>query len=465
MNKLYFLILLLHQISFTQTANIDTSFAVGTGKQYYSGGSVVVNKMIAMSDGKLLVIGQFTDYNGYTISNIVKLNANGTRDATFNPGTSTNAGIWDCAIQTDGKILIVGGFTGFNGISRNRIARLNTNGSLDTSFVSSTGPDDYVDELELQPDGKIIIVGRFLNVSGTARSKIARLNATGSLDTSFAVGLGADGNIVALTLQTDGKILIGGDFVTYNGTTMKHLARLNTNGSLDTTFSIGTGTNTGVRVITLQSDGKLLVGGSFQSYNSVSSKGITRVNTDGSLDTSFTAGTGASFVNDIFCQTDGKILIGGFFSTYAGIAINNFARLNSSGSLDTTLTIGSGFDSSISEVNRQSDGKILVGGSFTTYNGTTRNHLVRITDGTLNIDEFATAKITVFPNPVSGSISFVSNYLINIQKIQVIDIEGRIVLEQYNNISEVNVEDLTKGVYILNVISDQGKLETKFIKE
>jgi uncharacterized delta-60 repeat protein len=388
MKKYCFLFLFLCQSLFSQTANIDASFAVGTGIQFYPLASVVVNKIIEMSDGKLLVIGQFTDYNGYSISNIVRLNANGTRDTSFNPGTTTNAGIWDCAIQSDGKILIVGGFTSYNGISRNRIARLNTNGTLDATFVSSTGPDDYVDELELQSDGKIVIVGRFLNVSGTARSKIARLNSSGSLDTTFDVGTGADGNIVALTLQTDGKILIGGDFVNYNGTSLKHLARLNTNGSLDTTFNVGTGTNTGVRVITLQNDGKLLVGGSFQAYDGVSANGIARVNSDGSRDTSFSAGAGASYVNDIFFQTDGKILIGGFFTTYAGTARNNFARLNTNGSLDTTLTIGSGFDSSLIEVNRQSDGKILVGGSFINYNGTTMNHIARLTDGTLDTENF-----------------------------------------------------------------------------
>src|SRR4029434_8943900 len=110
-------------------------------------------------------------------------------------------------------------------------------GSLDNSFNPGTGPDYGVTSVAVQPDGKVLIGGYFYNVSGTNRNGIARLNANGSLDNTFDPGGGSNGGVKALALQSNGKVVIGGDFTTVNGTSRNHIARLNTDGSLDSSFN------------------------------------------------------------------------------------------------------------------------------------------------------------------------------------------------------------------------------------
>ena len=122
----------------------------------------------------------------------------GSLDLTFDPGDGADSTIRSVVLQPDGKILIAGDFTSYEGTSRNHIARLNADGSLDTSFDPGTGTNDDTEHDEpggypiaVQADGKILIGGHFTNYNGTARNRIARLNADGSLDPSFDPGAGA----------------------------------------------------------------------------------------------------------------------------------------------------------------------------------------------------------------------------------------------------------------------------------
>jgi uncharacterized delta-60 repeat protein len=269
------------------------------------------------------------------------------------------------------------------------VARLNTDGSLDTSFLATgTGADDFVDSIAVQSDGKILIGGYFRSYNGASRGYVARLNTNGSLDASFlsTTGTGPNDLVESMAVQNDGKILIGGDFITwyfnYNGTSRGYVARLNTDGNLDTGFlATGAGASFLVYSVAVQSDGKILIGGHFYTYNGTSRGHVARLNTDGSLDTGFLA-TGAGtnyFVESVAVQSDGKILIGGDFSTFNGTSRGCVARLNSDGSLDTGfLATGTGADSVVNSIAVQSDGKILIGGIFTTYNGTSRGHMARL---------------------------------------------------------------------------------------
>ena len=220
-----------------------------------------------------------------------------------------------------------------NATNRNRIARLNTNGVLDTSFDPGTGANDAVSSIALQPDGKVIVGGYFTTVNDTNRSYIARLNANGGLDESFDPGLGADDFVESVALQPDGKALIGGWFTSVNAQTRKRIARLNSDGSVDISFDPGDGIGPDdifprVYSVTLQDDGKVLVGGKFTMVNSTNRNRIARLNGDGSLDTSFDPGTGAnSTVFPVVLQPDDKVLIGGFFTTVNGVARPRLARL------------------------------------------------------------------------------------------------------------------------------------------
>jgi uncharacterized delta-60 repeat protein len=223
----------------------------------------------------------------------------GSNDLSFNAdkinlGDGPNSTIQTTAIQADGKIIIGGFFTSYNGTAINRIARLNADGSLDTGFNPGMGANNTITTTAIQADGKIIIGGGFTSYNGTAINLIARLNADGSLDTSFNPGTGANSAITTTAIQADGKIIIGGAFTSYNGTAINRIARLNADGSLDTGFNPGMGANNTISTTAIQADGKIIIGGAFTSYNgTVARNRIARLNADGSLDTGFNPGTGA----------------------------------------------------------------------------------------------------------------------------------------------------------------------------
>jgi uncharacterized delta-60 repeat protein len=373
--------------------SLDTSFDPGSGATH------TVQTTSIQSDGKIIIGGYFTSYNGTSLNHIARLNADGSLDTSFNTGSGANTSVATSFIQPDGKIIIGGGFTSYNGTSLNRIARLNADGSLDTSFNAGSGANSIVYASSIQPDGKIIIGGSFVSYNGTSRTRIARLNADGSLDTSFDPGSGANDAVYTISIQSDGKIIIGGDFTSYNGTSRNTIARLNANGSLDTSFDPGSGATHTVQTISIQSDGKIIIGGYFTNYNGISRNSIARLNANGSLDTSFDPGSGTNTsVATSFIQPDGKIIIGGSFTSYNGISRNRIARLNADGSLDTSFDPGLGATHTVQTSSIQSDGKIIIGGDFTSYNGTSRNYIARLNaDGSLD---------TSF-NPGSGAFGIV----------------------------------------------------------
>jgi uncharacterized delta-60 repeat protein len=365
--------------------SIDSTFLVGLGANN------IVQTTAIQNDGKIVIGGRFTTYNGTVSNHLARLSSNGTIDTTFILGTGANDYINTSVIQNDGKIVIAGRFTAYSGKTVTRIARLNSNGTLDSTFTVGAGVNDEVFTLIIQNDGKIILGGLFTTCNAVAAIRIVRLNADGTIDNSFIDGGGADDGVCAIALQSDGKIIVAGWFSIYNGTAVKRLARLNTNGILDNTFTIiGTGANDFVHTTALQNDGKIIIGGQFVAYNGTTVPRLARLNSDGTLDTTFNVGMGAN--NTVFAtaiQPDGKIIIGGDFTTYNGAAVSRVARLNNDGTLDTTFTIGTGANLNVQTISVQADGKIVIGGFFTTYNGTTRNRIARLNaDGTLDNSYF-----------------------------------------------------------------------------
>ncbi len=351
---------------------IDNTFNVGTG----AAGRVVTSAM--QLDGKMLIGGAFTTYNGTARNRIARVLRDGSLDTGFDPGTGVAANVNSFAIDGVGDIYVGGAFTTYNGTGRNRIARVNSDGSLDTGFDPGTGFNGNVVRIALQADGKLLCVGDFTSFNGTARSRVARLNTDGTLDTSFNPGTGANFLVTSVAVQSDGKILIGGYFNNYNGTLVVALARLNTNGTLDTGYNMGgAGPNNSVEVIALQPDGKALVGGNFTTYNGTGRNRILRTNTDGSLDTGFDPGTGANaFVLAIAQQSDGAVLLGGTFTTFNGVAHNRICRVGSNGAVDATWTSGANND--INTLCWIPEGKVVAGGIFTTIASTSINRLARL---------------------------------------------------------------------------------------
>jgi len=363
-----------HHIACLNTdSSFDESFNKGTGADNV----IMITKI--NSNGKVLICGTFKKFNNYGRNQIALLNSDGTIDTTFNPGTGINGSIWDAIFQNDGKVIVCGNFSEYNGIATNNLIRINTDGCIDNSFNIGTGPSSGVYSLAIQTDGKIIIGGGFSSFNGISIKKIARLNSDGSLDNSFNPGIGPNGGVFSIAIQNDGKYIIGGQFNTYVYSDRNCIARINIDGSLDESFDPGTSVDNTIETVELQSDGKILIGGYFNSYNGVSIKNLARLNSDGSLDASFYVGTGANNgVFEISEQTDGKILIGGEFTYYNGVNKKYFVRLNNDGSIDNLFIMGSGPSYKIRAIEIQNDGKIIIGGEFVSYNGVGRNRIARL---------------------------------------------------------------------------------------
>ncbi len=378
--------------------SLDTTFAANTGTGV--GVSSEIRSIVIQSDGKILIGGFFTAFNGATVNRIACLNSNGTRDTSFttNGGTGFNATVNAIEIRSDGVILVVGDFSSFNQIIVNGITGLNQSGTRNVEFLINTGVgfNATVNSVAIQPDGKILCSGIFTNFNSTTINRIARLNSDGSLDTAFAtnIGTGFNGNASSIVIQSDGKIILGGSFTTFNGTTVNYIVRLNSDGTRDTTFTTNTGTafDGGVDSIAIQPDGKILCAGQFFTFNGVTVNRILRLNSDGTRDTTFTTNTGTAFdltAQSIVIQSDGKIICAGSFTTFDGVTVNRIVRLNSDGTRDTSFTTntGTGFTSTVNSVEIQSDDKIVIVGDFTHFNGVSVNRIVRLnSDGTRDIN-------------------------------------------------------------------------------
>jgi uncharacterized delta-60 repeat protein len=259
------------------------------GPTWYPGSVLAIKTQL---DGKIVLGGTFTRLNGtLTYNRIVRLNSDGSIDGGFTIGSGFDNNIYQHGIQlqSDNKLIINGAFNTYNGISANNIIRLNTDGTKDTSFNYGTGfgrtglnPLAYASDF--QSSGKIITVGIFERYNGNTSNNIVRINTDGSIDNTFTIGTGLNAVALCVKVQSDDKILIGGVFTSYNGNASNKIVRLNSNGTYDNTFNVGTGFNNTVNTIVIQSDGKIVVSGEFITYNGTTCNRIIRLNTDGSID-------------------------------------------------------------------------------------------------------------------------------------------------------------------------------------
>ena len=373
--------------------------------------------------GKAQLIKQFTHVVFVLSLLLTFTQANATTrisdlDANFDP--NANAPVQSLAIQADGKILIGGEFTTIAGETRNRLARLNADGTLDEDFVfvdisnSLLSTFNAVLAIAIQNDGKILLAGEFDRVHGQERNHLARLHSDGTLDEDFdpdISGINIFTNVAALVIQTvdeTERILIGGFFTGVGSDDRDNFARLNLDGNVDDTFAVVSANNM-VLAIALDSNNRIFITGNFSATtenttentmeNELQRDGsIARLNTDGSLDTSFTPPTLSSFGANpnlfaLAVQSDNKLLLGGAFDQIidlAGVQPNGLIRLNLDGSLDNEFNLpplqSANAFRVISALAIQSDEKILMGGEFGNIDNTPMTaNLARInTDGSLD---------------------------------------------------------------------------------
>jgi uncharacterized delta-60 repeat protein len=432
------------------------------------------------ADGKTILVGDFNEFNGIPAKRIVRLNIDGSLDSNFDIGTGPDNDpyvtyIINVKIQDDGKIILVGGFSSFNGFACGRIVRLNIDGSVDESFT----PPENLEQigtiyypLAIQLDNKVLY-RQSVETNGTYPQKLIRLNSNGSIDDTFNAEF--NGLISQVEVWSGDRILVGGNFNEYNGISVDNFVvlsnsgtiensfamfgaieaftvqvddkiilsnnngstvRLNTNLTQDISFEYAS-TNGGIKSIDIDNNGKIIFGGSYGE--------VWRVNNDGTLDVTYSL-EGASSVDIIYdvialssgeilatgspsslskivlrltdnflpdntfdigvgptnqgqiiggvVQSDGKTILAGDFTIYDGIEKMGIVRLNADLSIDDTFNSGSGISHrGLYFIEKQQDDKIILSGEFDKYNGIEVSGFIRLNkDGTLD-DSYTASRI------------------------------------------------------------------------
>jgi uncharacterized delta-60 repeat protein len=358
----------------TASGRQDTGFSAGKP-------DAAVFAVLSEATGTTIIAGSFTRIGSVSRKGLARLRANGSLDSGFVTSENPFAPVTTMALQADGKIVAGGSFG---------VARFNTNGSVDSSFSAVLDPScaqvSTINDLVVQPDGAVLMAGCFSAVNGVERDGIARLNPDGSLDGTFVppehLARGGPPGIAALALQGDGKVLIGGSIASVAGLPRPGLARLNRDGTLDTAFGPSFAMEGRVRSVTVARNGGSVIGGLFDMVNGVLRKNVARLHPDGTVDPSFDPGLGPDRgVWAVDVQPGGEVIIAGNFTRVAGINRGGIARLLGNGSLDRTFNPGlgsAGLEGSVKAVMGQPDGRMVVSGSFTQFNGVCRTAVARL---------------------------------------------------------------------------------------
>jgi len=397
--------------------SLDNTFDItGTGPGDGNYGAAIYT-IALQPDGKIILGGDFHTYNGIEKHVLARLNANGTLDNSFSGNTKNTSGFVRASkIQPDGKIVIGGNFFNYNDTNVKQIARVNTDGSLDENFNKNIEEtDQYVSSILIQEDTKIIIAGAFLSYDGILSNSIARLYTDGRLEPSYNFCTGLDSTPGMMVVQPDGKILFVGGYHYNNkkfSISAKGINRRNADGSNDETFNASICDTIGVKNFALQPDGKIIVAG-----NDITKRGwqtnsaIVRIHSDGSRDLSFKPiwnilndNVVNYAINSIAIQADGKIIVAGYFNKLNSTNVANIARLNTDGSVDETFNTGTGANSTVKNIIIQPDQKILLTGYFTSFNGISVKYIVRLNpDGTIDTG-FKTPGTGLYTVPLTATL-------------------------------------------------------------
>lgn len=293
------------------TNQIDDTFnsgGIGISGSITSFGGAIRSITVDPSTGKIYIIGNFATYNTTGSRGIARLNIDGTRDNTFNPGTGFSGfnqntfqftvpyGLF---IDDNAKLFVFGSFSNYSGSACAGTIRLNSDGTVDTSYTSPSF-NGVVNTAKKAPDNKIYCVGTFTNI----RNRIVRLNNNGTIDTSFNVGTGANQYITnnfpgTFDLDSQNRLVVVGNFTAYSGSATTRIVRINTNGTRDLTFNVGgsgltAGTAFGLFYggVKIDQYDRIYITGTYTVYNGVTINKIARLLPNGQLDRDFYTGTG-----------------------------------------------------------------------------------------------------------------------------------------------------------------------------
>ena len=289
-----------------QPGSIDLAFHTGDGKD--PNGSI--ESVLVQSDGKILLGGSFATYDGIPAGGIVRLNSDGTVDSTFQSGSGFGDSVASMALQPDGRILVGGWFSAYNSTPCKRLVRLNSNGSLDSSFDLQLYVPYEVNSVAVQPNGYILLGGLYL---------FGRVDSTGDEDTSFAGAGGSPLWCRAIELQDDGRILVGGAIDSLQGTPVGNFARVDSAGALDPTFDNGLEANGEVYAMKVFSDNSIIVGGSFTALGGQPVNHLAILGSTGGLYSGMSSSLGYGpnrLVSVLSTTAEDDVFVGGFFTQY-----------------------------------------------------------------------------------------------------------------------------------------------------
>ena len=498
------LILLVSNISFSQSGNLDTTFG-NQGKvntifgQYLSD----VNSVVLQPDGKIITGNNVFNQGGYQQMGIARYSTEGILDTTFGEEGKMISSFSEfkmtlnsMVMQTDGKIVGGGYRTGSEiPISESILVRYNSNGTLDTSFGNNGlvfKSSKWINAVVLQPDGKIITAG--ISFDGSQRfQELMRYDAQGVLDSNFGnngivtTAIGERNFGYDVTLQSDGKIVAAGaTSLTSSSNTDLVITRYLNNGALDTNFGTAgivmfdIGDNDEAKAVKIQNDGKIIF---------IGAKRLIRLLINGQLDNGF--GTNGMvqlnlFGGDIGLESDGKIIVVGSCENSQGYTDVGLTRYLSSGELDTpfgtngmeTTSLGESVRSGVRALKIQPDGKIVVGGakSEAFYSSHPNSILLRYNFKSLaNTDfNFQKKSFIAYPNPVNQSVNLKFNLNEGLAlTIDLYDGTGRKIINLLNqkdfgigeHSEELYLPDtLSRGIYFLNISNGKNFSNVKIVK-
>jgi uncharacterized delta-60 repeat protein len=395
------------------------------------GGNANILNIIPVPGNKYMISGDFSEYDNSAIAGgvnrLARINADGSLDRTFTYGNNTGtAGTIDPMVYLpDEQQYLVGGyFTGYDQVNHvYSIAKVNVNGGVDQRFISRPsgaatpasalegGFRGSVNRLFVQSDKKIMAIGSFryyvrpnyslttveslidsMHLDSTMVQNIARLHPDGTLDSSYHYDLvnhqgklTVNGGISSSQILPGDKLMIAGNFTTYGGQNISHIARLNADGSLDPGFNPGAGPDQAINDFIIQPDGKIICAGNFKKFNGVNTGGIVRLNADGSLDATFNVGNGADgYVGRLGLMPGGNIIATGNFRQFAGIPRNNFVVLTADGAVHKTYNSNGGItNAGFGQIWRvlpmTGQNALLMVGTFTQIDYRQANRIVRFT--------------------------------------------------------------------------------------
>ena len=436
-----------------------------------------VQALCRQADGRLLVAGDFTRFNNWPSSNVVRLWPDGRVDSTFLAHPVSGGSILAVATDAQGRVLIAGTFTTVDGQPRSRVARLLADGTLDSTFAPDIHPAGglpaFVRAVVVQPDGNVVLGGSFVTngANGSTIAHLVRLLPTGQPDPGFVPAMPYSGQVGAVLLLPTGELLVAGN--TYSSAVgLELVRRLRANGSLDPGFNIvpANPVLAGMGLAMAATPTGFVLVGTYYSVGNVARASVARFLANGTLDIAFTSplpnsASAAAQVGAVAVEPGGQVFIGGDLGPTG--TSSHLRRLLPNGAFDPNYfgPAGPEPDATVNALLLQPDGKLLVGGNFTSLAGYLRFGLARLLAPTVLASGAAhpTVGVAVFPNPAHSRLYLRFAAAHPARLVQLLDALGRPVRTQATAQPELTLDTtgLPAGTYLLRIAYVQDATETR----